>query len=47
MTRAYSPGVFLVSQDAPIGDVIEHLVMIWAASEAKEWTNRILEIPLL
>ncbi len=39
------PGVFLVKQRAPVADVIEALVMVWAASDADEWKNRILEIP--
>ena len=29
-----SPGVFLVSQFAPLGPVVEALVMVWAASDA-------------
>lgn len=41
-----SPGVFLVPQWWPIGEVVEELVMIWAASEAQEWVNRIAHIPL-
>ena len=45
MSGRISPGVFLVSQYAPIGEVIDDLVLIWAASDADEWTNRILDIP--
>ena len=41
-----SPGVLLVSQRLPVGDAIEELVLIWAASDADEWQNRILKIPL-
>lgn len=40
-----SAGVFLVKQHAPVADVIEALLMVWAASDADEWKNRILEIP--
>jgi hypothetical protein len=40
-----SPGVFLVSQHVPIADVIEQLVLIWAASDADEWKDRIVNIP--
>jgi hypothetical protein len=40
-----SPGVFLVKQSAPIGTVIEELVLIWSATAAEEWMNRILRIP--
>ena len=40
-----SPGVFLVSQSTAIGEVIDELVLIWAASNPEEWENRILKIP--
>ena len=46
MWRDYSAGVFLVSQHAAIGEVIDELVLIWAASDAEEWQNRIVNIPL-
>jgi hypothetical protein len=45
MSGKSSPGVFIVSQFAPIGEVIDELVLIWAASDAEEWTNRIVDIP--
>ena len=41
-----SPGLLLVPQDARIGDVIESIFLIQAASEAEEWTNRIEWLPL-
>jgi hypothetical protein len=31
---ASSPGVFLVKQHAPIAEVIDRLVLVWAASDA-------------
>lgn len=40
-----SAAVFLVKQHTPVADVIEALLLVWAASEADEWENRILEIP--
>ena len=40
-----SPGVFLVKQHSPIGPVIEELVLIWSATDAEEWKNRIVRIP--
>ena len=46
MSGRSSPGVFLVSQYAPIADVIEDLVLIWAASDADEWKDRIVDIPV-
>jgi hypothetical protein len=44
--RGTSPGVLLVPQYLPIGEAIEELVLIWGASDAQEWENRILRIPL-
>ena len=44
--RGSSPGVVLVPQHLPIGEAIEELVLIWGASDAEEWENRILRIPL-
>jgi Domain of unknown function (DUF5615) len=38
-------GVFLVRQRAPLADVIEALVLVWAASDADEWSNRLVEVP--
>src|ERR1035438_6083496 len=40
-----SPGVFLVKQHAPIAEVIDSLVLVWAASGAEERRDRIVEIP--
>jgi hypothetical protein len=42
-----SPGVFLVSQFAPLGPVVEALVMVWAASEAAEWRDQVHHVPSL
>ncbi len=43
--HGYSPGGFRVKQRTPLAAVIDHLVMVWAASEAEEWVNRIVNIP--
>ncbi len=43
--HGYCPGVFPVKQDTPLAQVIEDLIMLWAASAAGEWRNRIIEIP--
>jgi hypothetical protein len=40
-----SPGLFLVQQDADLRRVIDALVLIWAASEPREWENTIQDIP--
>ena len=36
-----SPGVFIVPQSLPIATAADELILIWAASEAEEWTDRI------
>lgn len=41
-----SPGLLLVPQDAPVGDVVDSLLLIWIASEAHDWVNRIEWLPL-
>lgn len=43
---ASSPGVLVVPQKLQIARVLEDLVLIWAASEAEEWVNRIRSLPL-
>jgi len=42
-----SPGVFIVSQSAPIGPVVEALVLVWAASDSREWRDNVHHIPSL
>ena len=41
-----SPGVLIVPQELPLRAAIEDLLLIWAASEAKEWINAVLSLPL-
>ena len=41
-----SPGVIIASQRLAIGVVVEELLLIWSASEASEWVNRITHLPL-
>ncbi|HLW64673.1 MAG TPA: DUF5615 family PIN-like protein [Gemmataceae bacterium] len=38
-------GVFLTSQRSKTHSVAESLVLIWGASEAEEWANRIVFLP--
>jgi hypothetical protein len=40
-----SPGVLLVRQDMPVSEAIETLLLIWEASEAEEWMNRLCLMP--
>jgi len=39
-------GVLLTPQKNPTRPVAESLVLIWAASEAEEWKDRIVYLPL-
>jgi len=41
-----SPGVFLIAQDVPVAVAIDALMLIWVASEAEEWANRLTYLPL-
>ena len=45
MAGGVCPGVFLVSQKRPVGQVVEALALIWSATGPEEWENRILEVP--
>ena len=38
-------GLFLVHQRSPLGPVIDCLILVWAASEAEEWFDRIVFLP--
>jgi hypothetical protein len=41
-----SPGVLLViPQNAPIRDLIEALILIWADDRADDWNNLLVKIP--
>ncbi|MBL8228445.1 MAG: DUF5615 family PIN-like protein [Bryobacterales bacterium] len=40
-----SPGVFLVTQSAQTGQVVEAIMMVWAASEPVEWENQLRYLP--
>jgi len=41
-----SAGVFLIPQRLDIGTAIDELLLIWFASEAAEWENRLEWLPL-
>ena len=36
---------FMVPQTAPVGPVIEGLLVVWSASEAEEWAGQVLFFP--
>ncbi|MBW4695350.1 MAG: hypothetical protein KME27_26680 [Lyngbya sp. HA4199-MV5] len=41
-----SSGLLIVSRMLPVEIVIEELLLIWAASTAEEWVDRIAKLPL-
>ena len=41
-----SPGVLLIPQETRTGEAIDSLLLIWLASEAEEWKNRLDWLPL-
>jgi len=42
-----TPGVLLIRQDLPVGEAVHSLVLIWEASDASEWENRLCLLPSL
>jgi hypothetical protein len=42
----FMPGVFVVNDRLPPGQVIEELLLIDSCSEQSEWTDRVLYLPL-
>lgn len=42
----HSPGIMLLSPKLSIGQSIEALLLIWAASRHSEWSDRITRLPL-
>lgn len=38
------PGVILVSQRLAVSEAIELLLLIWSATDALEWENRIVDL---
>ena len=41
-----SPGLLIVPQSVPVGRVIEGILLLWLASYAEEWVDRIAWLPL-
>lgn len=39
-------GLFMVKQTHPVGPMIDSLVLIWSASEAAEWHDQVVYLPL-
>jgi len=45
-TTERSPGLILVPQHLHVSVAVEELLLIWGATEAEEWTNRVCYLPL-
>jgi len=45
--RGRCPGVLLIRQDLPVGAAVASLVLVWEASDASEWENRLCVVPSL
>ena len=41
-----SPGVLIASQKTDLLTVIEDLLLVWSATEAEEWANQLVTIPI-
>jgi hypothetical protein len=39
-------GLLMVHQGTPFAAIIDDLLLIWAASEAEEWVNQVMFLPL-
>jgi hypothetical protein len=42
-----SPGLLIVSQLTPVGQVVEALVTLWSVSDESEWVDQIVHLPSL
>ena len=45
--RVRSPGVLLIARDLPVGRVVESLLLVWEASSAEDWADRVSLVPSL
>jgi len=45
ISESTSAGLPIVSQNLEIGETIDQILPVWAASEAQEWSNRIGYLP--
>ena len=41
-----NPGLFIVPQRSAIGEIVEWLLLVWTASQAEEWRDKIVYLPL-
>ena len=41
-----SPGLFVAPQRHAIGEIVSSLLLVWTASRAEEWRDRIIYLPI-
>lgn len=41
-----NPGLFIAPQRCSIGEIVESLLLVWTASQAEEWRDKIVYLPL-
>ena len=41
------PGILMVGEDFSVARLSEDLILIWGASEAEEWRDRLVYLPLV
>lgn len=46
ITTDTSPGLLIIPQHLSVASAVEDLILIWFATEADEWINRICSLPL-
>lgn len=46
IARETSPGLLVIPQSLSVAAAVEDLILIWSATEAEEWVNRISILPL-
>jgi uncharacterized protein DUF5615 len=42
----HSPGLLVVPQHLPLREVADDLILIWTATDADEWINRVVFLPI-
>lgn len=42
----HSPGLIIVPQYLPLREVADDLILIWTATDAEEWTDRVAFLPI-
>lgn len=45
ITSQTSSGVLILSQNLPVSEAIDAIILVWEASTAEEWINQIMTFP--